>query len=1732
MESDYQEQQTIDTRVVMGEETLLKTTENQKGKPLAEPSAQANIPLLSRLQAQTKETQLGSTNDKIQSQIPQKPENQNKDHVQPSVTHPVSSSESITTADKLSDVQEDRQTLAQDEVPLVSVSALSSPVALSFSEPTYTVDPLRVGVPSSLDPDLYYTAPSTPIKVTTRSSHLKHHSYPGSPVFPLSPGSPSDSEELCSPLTSPSGSYITAEGGSWTSSYTSSVSPSTSPNLLLVEETQEAPACFVGSLSEIGDEVGEERGRLSSEREEERPGDFCQYQTEDFDMNSQRRLTDTVIPEEEEVLKGEKISIPRGTSCPYWVTENASPGRSSSSSDSQEDGRESESSLCPLEEASVGKSEYSRPLQIGLRLQLDACTSDDHYGQMDAHTDIPSTAFTPDTENMTMASSSLSPDSPLLSLDAFCHGAFDRLGPSSFILSQSACAEDLLDDERMIPASLISFPLHTNLIFKADSMEITLFPTEEENETEVNDRGERKDVDAYADGEEEADVEDGNDDEEENDQYDYEGGNADVTPDIDEGEENDHESNEQDEAGEDAKVEVKVVEEEEEEEEDDDEDESDSKAEEDPTDEDSSGSFLHSLSETSINEGLDDSFCFQDDSDDSLDSASYNGEEDERLYSTERHAQSLEPIPADGLDPSEIQSKAEMNSDKNEPLHTQPSLDEQVDHKTVCASEAIVAENKGNGGELINPEGDLESETASGVREITTSQSSVDKPAVIQELTQTLEAYSCQPESCINLNERGEGMNVMSDTLFCNLLEEPKDNPHFNLPFQVSSNSATDSKTGSPPATNAQEMSALNSPVFPKQLAVENPQVKDVAFKLPSEPIQAEPPTQPDRDSFKLLIKPHHSHFESQRTVGASRVALSKSFSAKYDVPTGGKSQCRSGITTEFDNELDQSKVSAELVSRECGVSDSVPPLDTVTPTNDLNKGVLLLSCPKDQSPNPSNIPVSATPEKTSEHADNLVLTPEHCPSDSAQENLRENMLNADEIVLGAVGSSHSPLAISPKRENSETDTSREMGYEAGAWCDTRMGLGFGLGFGTVSEFGVWGAGESLSLSLGSRYELEADTLLMCDTESQRTMNSQVCENYDNVLSSILDEEDNNSQSGRNEQMAEKELIEEGVSESNLTHWKSIEEISEACSGEDGSSRISEDHVSNFNPDNDNKNKDAHTQDPWKNSSESAFDSLEEGMYGSLNALSDEVRHQSLNVNVRQSVSNIPLEDLPLQLSNKTSDEEQEAPQGHLNQTSDVKPTEILKEVVCSISVGTNMNAVAKGKPIDAPRKTESRCDTTLEHQSISPESNAFLLPQGSFGSFSPKCTLGIVRPRHICEDKVENAITKREQLLTDSQRDCSVQPERIVGKPKTKDVYIGYQCVVCNSGDEDEQAKRKDKSGEKINEYENTSSSPNDSEHFAWNTPKGGLCTDTQAASTKERRRKQNKHRAPQTGCRADFSPDSVDDPKKPHVPLNPMKDSWSKETPNSSKTEAGHDASDNISSGFRQRKSEMDKVECGSQIEGHSKPSSDVKSPRFCNSSKSIPDNLNTVVATNPDLDQHEELLDNRPDTQKLITTDINDNNIDTAPLHYTSSTCSLAPFSSGEPLDGLSTPIQESQPVLSAQEQSSPPTHQTSPALYSTSIATQPSAESGFPRNNNLHDFTDVFSATTITSPSLPTAMPLILSQATQETGTLDVVCVPESPSHSYSSLSQTNVSIQSHKQNKQGQTGVSKDRCRGE
>ncbi|KAM7383543.1 hypothetical protein PAMP_003187 [Pampus punctatissimus] len=1818
VESDYQQPQTIDTRVVMGQETLLKTTEIHKGKPLVEPCDQAiplpAIPSFSDPQAQAKGTHLETSQEESQAQSPQKQQDQQKDPVQPPTTphstldNPIvlssSSLEPVTTDDNSMDNQEEDQTLSQDEVPSLSFSELACPVALSFSEPACAVDPQRVGVPSSLDPDLYYTAPSTPIKMASRASHLKHHSYPGSPACPLSPGSPSDSEDLCSPLTSPTGSYITAEGGSWASSYTSSTSPSTSPNLLLTEEAQEAPACFVGSLSEIGDEVGEEKGRVGLEREEERTEDFCLYRPEDYVMNPRIGITGTVILEEDEALKGEEIKISRKSCHPCWVIEDTSPLRSSSSrsSDSQEDGAESESSLCPLEEASAARADYSSPMQTGLKLQLEACISEEHYGQMDDHPELASTELTPDTENMTMASSSLSPDSPVILLDAFCPGAFDGLGPSSFMLSQAACADDIPDEERMIPASLISFPLHTSLIFKADSMEITLFPTEDENEIgEVNDRNEGKDVDAYAAGEEEADVEDDDDDddddeedddeEEDDDNYDDDDddgdGNDNGTADGVDGNNDDDEIEDHDEAGEEAKVEVKVVEEEDELEQED--DEYDSKAGEDPTDEDSSASFLHSLSETSINEGLDESFCFQDDTDDSLDSASYNGEEDERLYSTERHAQSIEPTATDAPDSTEIPSEPEQGSttgiEQTEPLHTQMSTDKLVDYpKTTCLSEAIAVDPKDNNKEPKSldaskspePQMDHELESASekGQTNLLHTQVSTAESVDHQKLSCHSEEISCQPESSSNLNESGSESDMMDTAGSSNPLEQPKDSPHLNpCPIPVgtcaSSDPAAEFHTCPPSATFTKETTDLDGSVPLEELTEENIQLKDVDLEQSNDYSGEEPEYEPERDSFKLLIKPCHYQPGSHVTAGVSRLVLPKSFSNKSDVPGGAEVMCTPSIHRESDIELDQKNGNAlaEPMSVECRSTAPGSSLNVgiTTATNDLNKGVLLLSCLKDPCPNPSNIPVSTTPEVISGLADNLVLTPEHCPGDSAQENLRENTLTTDEGVLGAVGSPHSPLAISPKRENSETDTSREIGPGAEAWCDDRLGLGLGLGLGSGSEFGVWGAGESLSLSLGKKYEIEAESLLMYDTQGQSTQtavvpntSNELYKKYDNVLGSVLDEEDNNSLCGKKDQMVDEELAGERASESNLAHWKSIEEISEAGGGEDGSSRFPEDDVSNLNPDNDGDNTDTQIQDTWNNSNnnnDTTFDSLEVSMCGNLNALSEEVRPQSVSVSVRDSVSNIPLEEIPCWVSDTIPDEEPGPTGSSLNQTLDTTQTPSSKEGLCSFSmtiVETHVDKDLTSQHHSSSDKAKARCHTSPDCQTITQESNtAFSLLNGSFGSFTPKCKSNESRPSRAHHDKVEStgSLSEPEMVVepkTEGQRKDDVSPvtDKLVDEPKTEDAFREQQCVVCNSGKEDEEEKSeekmKDEKERKICPAENTP------QHSTCHTPKGELCTDKINAAKKGRRRKQNKHRTSQTDSHTDSSPESVNDSKKLSLPLNTTADGWSTEITNNSKTVTGQKVNDKASTDCQKRTSGTDKPESGLPM--HKNNSPDVKSPShgYCTSTEHTPDNLNVVVATNQELHQTKGVLDNRPlYSQRGITVDINDNNIDaghspppqdTILYSFTPLSSSTSPVSSSSPLpcastepeDDLPTPVQESQPVI------------TTSTLCSPSPTSQQAPLTQLPPNNNLQEMTVALptpttSATSVSLPSSSIAVPPSLSQPTQESSSRgsgapdsDSISLPHAQSLSQS---EPNVNIEPHKQIKQGHPWSTQGKRRG-
>ncbi|KAM6967486.1 uncharacterized protein nacad [Aplochiton taeniatus] len=1171
IESDCKEPETMDTRVVMGQEALLKTKEVQKGKPMFAISSKAiplpgipgwDVPKTSvEAPGQTGDQcrlDTGQRGDPDQSQKMEQDQTERvsvQTHLSPLLTPltPASSPSPEPAVDaRLTD-----SPLSQDEVPSLSCE-LAYPIALSFSEPAYSVDPLRVGVPLSLDPDLYYTAPSTPIKMAGRQTHLKHRSYPGSPACPLSPASPSDSEELCSPLTSPSGSYVTAEGGSWTSSYTSSTSPSASPNMLLTEETQEAPACFVASLSEIGDEVAEERSRAAEELqlEVERDRGFCLYRSEGFGMSSRMGLTEATIIEEEEGLRGDGIRVSRGSCRPRWVTEDTSPLRSSSgrSSDSQEDGDESEGSLCPAEKTGAGAAGYPSPMpQMGLELELKSCMSEELYAQMDLpsfsdrvnKTELTSTALTPDTDNLTQASASLSLDSPDLPLGAYSPVGLDGDGPGSFLLFTGAYSydgpEEEEEEEMMIPASLLNFPPHADLVFEADSMEITLFPTEDENEGGEDHEG--NDVDAYAAGEEEADVED--DDDEEEVEVDRE-----------------------------PKVVVKVKKQHARKKEgEEDEDES---AAEEPTEEDTSASFLHSLSETSINEGLDEDFCFHDDdTDDSLDS-SYNGVEDERLYSTERHAETLEPKPLDPPQCAEPRAVSECllpanppdESSRSPPGIPDPKESPEPPGSTEPASAHVESPNGLSGSES-------EMEISSGSSEPPNLLS--DAPAVATGPSAPDQAPS---KSC-------DGQAMLTEPrLIATALEEEEDSP-------------TQAAT-----------------------ATERPHQ---SHESPEE----DPLDSPDRDSFKLLIKPRPSKEDKRKSAGAGESAWPTPKTPVFGpaVATGGASP---SCHWECELELDQKNGNPTA----CASSLN---LEETTATNDLNKGVPLLAYPKDPSPNPSNIPVSSCLESLTDPLDNLALASDLCPCDPAQENLRENMLSTEEGAPGGLGALNSPMAISPKRENSETDTGSKAGHGSGAWGTGGRGLELGGALRCGENIGAWGIGESLSLSLGQRYELEAESLLMCDMEGQSRQTAVVPnisagdveeeeeEEDDDVLG---DEEDNNSLCGRGDKMADVELAGEGVLESNLSLWRSIEEISEAGGGEDGSSRFPQDDVSNLHPDHDVDGGGTLEQEKWKRPGDNV-DSASPSP--ALNALSEDVRPRSGGVSVRESDSNIPLVEVPPQ---------------------------------------------------------------------------------------------------------------------------------------------------------------------------------------------------------------------------------------------------------------------------------------------------------------------------------------------------------------------------------------------------------------------------------------------------------------------------------------------------------------------
>ncbi|XP_074013754.1 NAC-alpha domain-containing protein 1 [Numenius arquata] len=281
--------------------------------------------------------------------------------------------------------------------------------------------------PANLDPDLFFTAPSTPVRVG------------GSRLPPPPPEEQTDgeSEGLCSPPTSPSGSYMTAEGGSWGSSGTASTSPSCSPNLVAEAEAMA---------------VAEAEGE---EEEEEDDDAMAEVET----MAEVEAMAALHMDPSEEEEEEDGLFAPPG----------------------DDDEEEEEDDGQTPEEEDEDEEEWG-----------------------------------------------------------------------------------VSEDAGLIPAALL--PFRGSLLFQAEAVEIAPLPP------------------ATAPLPRSAEEEDEDDEEEEEEEEEEEGGST-------------------------------------------------------------SASFLHSLSETSITEGVDESFAFRDDTSASSDSAAYDGEEDERLYGTERHALGAEGVP-------------------------------------------------------------------------------------------------------------------------------------------------------------------------------------------------------------------------------------------------------------------------------------------------------------------------------------------------------------------------------------------------------------------------------------------------------------------------------------------------------------------------------------------------------------------------------------------------------------------------------------------------------------------------------------------------------------------------------------------------------------------------------------------------------------------------------------------------------------------------------------------------------------------------------------------------------------------------------------------------------------------------------------------------------------------------------------------------------------------------------
>ncbi|XP_048807034.1 NAC-alpha domain-containing protein 1 isoform X26 [Lagopus muta] len=204
--------------------------------------------------------------------------------------------------------------------------------------------------PARLDPDLFFTAPSTPVR--TGGPRLK----------PEEDGGDAESEGLGSPPTSPSGSYMTAEGGSWGSSGTASTSPSCSPNLLAeVPDGEPGPAAFIrrsSSSSSSSEDVAVTSIGQEDEEEEDDDDDEGSGQEEGFRLPHSHMAAPGLIPAALLPFRGsllfeaEAVEI---TLVPAQAAAEPLSGEDEEDEDEEEDASTSASFLRSLSETSINE---------------------------------------------------------------------------------------------------------------------------------------------------------------------------------------------------------------------------------------------------------------------------------------------------------------------------------------------------------------------------------------------------------------------------------------------------------------------------------------------------------------------------------------------------------------------------------------------------------------------------------------------------------------------------------------------------------------------------------------------------------------------------------------------------------------------------------------------------------------------------------------------------------------------------------------------------------------------------------------------------------------------------------------------------------------------------------------------------------------------------------------------------------------------------------------------------------------------------------------------------------------------------------------------------------------------------------------------------------------------------------------------------------------------------------